>query len=322
MTLGLQEAGLRVVCGVDNDPVAAETYRTSLGIRVVEDDIRNVTGAQLSAYVPKNRTLILGVCAPCQPFSKVRKAGRTRKDRDLLRAVATIVRSLRPTGIILENVPQIANGKKNSVLKEFCTALRKAGYSFAHGNVDAKDFGVPQTRRRMVLIGVRNRRKQLQLPIRNRCKRQTVRDTIRSLPPVKPGKKAPRRPLHRAAKLSQENMARLRATPHDGGDSRQWPESLRLPCHVESNGFYDVYGRMRWDSPAPTLTTRCNSLSNGRFGHPTQNRAITLLEAALLQTFPRRHRFQGNQNAIARQIGNAVPPKLAAGLAKGLLKQL
>jgi len=129
-------------------------------------------------------------------------------------------------------------------------------------------------------------------------------------------------PLHRAAKLSEDNMKRLRATPHDGGDSRQWPEALRLPCHVESNGFYDVYGRMRWDSPAPTLTTRCNSLSNGRFGHPTQNRAITLLEAALLQTFPRRHRFQGSQNAVARQIGNAVPPKLAAGLAKGLMKQL
>lgn len=322
MSLGLCNAGLQVVCGVDNDPVAAQSYRKNLGVHVMECDLREVTGTQLREHVPENGRLILGVCAPCQPFSKVRKAGRTRKDRDLLRAVARIVWSLRPSGIVLENVPQISKGKRNSVLKEFCRALRKAGYSFAYGTVDANDFGVPQTRRRMVLIGVRARKKEVQLPSKNGCKPRTVRDAIGALPRVSAGEKALRLPLHRAARLSPENLERLKATPHDGGDSRQWPKTLRLPCHIESGGFYDVYGRMRWDAPAPTLTTRCNSLSNGRFGHPTQDRAITLLEAALLQTFPRSYRFAGNQNEIARQIGNAVPPKLAAGLARALLKQL
>lgn len=307
---------------MDNDPVAAGTYRTNLDIPVLEQDIRTLKAARLRDYVPRDASLILAVCAPCQPFSKVRKAGRTRKDRDLLSTVATLVTNLRPCGILLENVPQIAKGRKNSVLSGFCDALRRAGYSFACGTVDAKDFGVPQTRRRMVLIGVEGRREKVDLARKNGCKPRTVRDAIGDLPAIRAGERAVRMPLHRAANLSPANRERLKATPRDGGDSRQWPETLRLPCHVKSRGFYDVYGRMRWDSPAPTLTTRCNSLSNGRFGHPTQNRAITLLEAGLLQTFPKRYRFKGSQNDIARQIGNAVPPKLAAALVSALLRQL
>lgn len=322
MSLGLRRAGLKVVCGVDNDPVAAESYRANLTTPVIERDIRTLRTATLRKRVPKRGSLILAVCAPCQPYSKVRKAGRTRNGRDLLRSVATLVRSLRPRGVILENVPQIAKGKKNSVLEKFCDALRGAGYSLAFGTVDAKDFGVPQKRRRMVLIGIKGCGKNVQLPEKNGCRPRTVRNTIGDLPTVIAGGSAPRMPLHRAAKLSAKNLERIEATPRDGGDSRDWPEALRLPCHVRSKGFYDVYGRMRWDVPAPTLTTRCNSLSNGRFGHPKQNRAITLLEAAVLQTFPRRYRFKGNQNEIARQIGNAVPPKLAESLARTLLKQL
>jgi DNA (cytosine-5)-methyltransferase 1 len=229
---------------------------------------------------------------------------------------------LKPAGIIVENVPQIGNGKKGSVLQVFCRALQSAGYSFAYRTVDAKDFGVPQRRRRLVLLGIKGIDEDIELPSPNGGTRRTVRDAIGGLPPVRAGEAAPRRPMHRAARLSTKNLKRLEVTPHNGGDSRTWPKSLKLPCHVRSQGFYDVYGRMRWDGPAPTLTTRCNSLSNGRFGHPVQNRAMTLLEAAILQTFPRSYHFAGNQNDVARQIGNAVPPKLAEALARSLLKHL
>jgi len=322
MTLGLQNAGLRVVCGVDIDPVAAKTYRTNLKTPVLEGDIGALKPGRLKSLLPKGSRLILAVCAPCQPFSKVRKSGRRRKDRDLLAAVGRLVEELKPAGVIVENVPQIGNGRKGSVLQAFCQALKDAGYSFAYRTVDAKDFGVPQRRRRLVLLGIKGIDEVIELPSPNGYERKTVRDAIAGLPPVGAGEVAPRRPMHRAARLSTKNLKRLKATPHNGGDSRTWPKGLKLPCHVRSGGFYDVYGRMRWDAPAPTLTTRCNSLSNGRFGHPVQNRALTLLEAAILQTFPRSYHFEGNQNDIARQIGNAVPPKLAEALARSLLKHL
>ena len=322
MTLGLRKAGLRVVCGVDIDPVAAQTYRASLKTPVLEGDIRALKPGRLKKLIPQGSRVILAVCAPCQPFSKVRKTGGKRKDRDLLAAVGKLITDLSPAGVIVENVPQIGKGGKGGVLRAFCQALEVAGYSFAYRTLDAKDFGVPQRRRRMVLLGIKGVNEEVELPSKNGGKTKTVREAIAGLPSVKAGEVAPYRPLHRAARLSKRNLQRVQATPRNGGDSRAWPKSLRLPCHVKSGGFYDVYGRMKWDAPAPTLTTRCNSLSNGRFGHPVQNRAITLLEASILQTFPRRYQFKGNQNDIARQIGNAVPPTLAAALAKSLLRQL
>jgi len=322
MTLGLRKAGLRVVCGVDIDPVAARTYRTSLKTPVLESDIRALNPGRLKKFIPEGSRVILAVCAPCQPFSKVRRTGGRGKDRDLLAAVGRLITDLRPAGVIVENVPQIGKGGKDGVLRAFCHALEVAGYSFAYRTLDAKDFGVPQRRRRMVLLGIKGINEDVELPSKNGRKKRTVREAIGGLPSVKAGEVAPYRPLHRAARLSKRNLERVQATPRNGGDSRAWPKSLRLPCHLKSGGFYDVYGRMRWDAPAPTLTTRCNSLSNGRFGHPAQNRAITLLEASILQTFPRSYQFKGNQNDIARQIGNAVPPKLAVALAKSLLQQL
>jgi DNA (cytosine-5)-methyltransferase 1 len=321
MSLGLQRAGLNVVCGVDNDGIAAQTYRRNLSKPVLECDIRALTAAHLAPHVPAGTRLVFAVCAPCQPFSKVRRAKRSRRDGNLLLAVGELIRELRPDGIIVENVPQISRRRKR-ILAAFCRMLDDAEYSYAYANLDAKDFGVPQTRRRMVLLAVQGTEKEVRLPTPGRWRVRTVRETIRGLPRIGAGGSSRKYPLHKAAHLSDKNLERIRATPCDGGDSRDWPESLRLPCHVRSEGFWDVYGRMSWDRPAPTLTTRCNSLSNGRFGHPSQQRAISLLEAALLQTFPKRFRFAGNQDQIAIQIGNAVPVRLAEVLGAALLRQL
>ena len=173
-----------------------------------------------------------------------------------------------------------------------------------------------------MLLAVRGRQRDVKLPQARRAAFRTVRDAIEGLPVLRAGGASTTHPHHIAARLSDANLKRLKATPKDGGDSRSWPRTLRLPCHVRSAGFYDVYGRMHWDRPAPTLTTRCQSLSNGRFGHPTQSRAISLLEAALLQTFPMSYRFEGNQADIARQIGNAVPIQLARAIGASLIRQL
>jgi len=322
MSRGLQRAGVRVLCGIDNDPTVLQTYKRNIHKRALCRDIREITATDLRPFIPKNARLIISVCAPCQPFSKVRKSGKRRKDRHLLLEVGRLVRSLRPDGLIVENVPQIARSKSQGVLGRFRRILTSAGYTFTMGVIDAQDYGVPQSRSRMVLMAVRGRRRTVELPIAKKRHSTTVRTAIARLPRIRAGGPVVHHRLHVAAKLSARNLERIRATPSNGGDSRDWPKRLRLRCHVKSGGFYDVYGRMRWDAPAPTLTTRCISLSNGRFGHPTQQRAISLLEAALLQTFPKSYRFHGNQGDIARQIGNAVPVKLARALASSLVSQL
>lgn len=322
MSRGLQLAGVRVVCGIDNDPKVLATYKRNVHRRVICRDIREVTASDLRPLVPKGARLIMAVCAPCQPFSKVRKSGKRRQDGDLLLEVGRLVRSVRPDGLVVENVPQISRSNAKGVLGRFTRVLRAAGYSFVIGTLDAKNFGVPQTRARLVLLAVRGLDREVALPSARRNVVRTVRDAIGRLPVLFAGGKSTKYPLHVAARLSSDNLERMRATPKDGGDSRSWPKRLRLPCHVKSEGFYDVYGRMHWDQPAPTLTTRCHSLSNGRFGHPTQRRAISLLEAALLQTFPKSYRFEGNQAEVARQIGNAVPVRLARALGASLIDQL
>ena len=320
MSLGLLRAGVPVLAGIDNDALAADTYEQNLGIPVIRDSVENVTGRMLRHLVPAGGRLVFAICAPCQPFSKVRTNGKRSKGRDLLLSVGRLVRSARPDGLVVENVPQIGNGSGRGVLGRFTKLLASSGYSYTYANLDAKNFDVPQTRRRMVLLAVKGK-KELHLP-RSSGRRRTVRDAIGDLPRINAGERRVGMPLHRASRLAPQNLVRLRATPRNGGDSRAWPADLLPPCRKDSDGFYDVYGRMRWEAPAPTLTTRCNSLSNGRFGHPEQDRAISLLEAALLQTFPRSYRFAGVQNEIAKQIGNAVPVRLAAALAGALAEQL
>ena len=323
MSLGLRKAGMRVVCGIEIDPLAAASYSANVGAPVIREDVRAVQAHKLRSYVPRGSRLVLAVCAPCQPFSKIRRGKKSRRrERDLLLSVMRLIRALKPDGVIVENVPQISTDKRGSVLNMFCSQLDQAGYSHCSSNLDAKHFGVPQTRRRMVLFAVRGRGRAVALPARNGVRPRTVRDTIAALPRIKAGDAARGLPLHRSSGLSPRNVQRIRQTPHDGGDLRDVPRRLKPPCHLRSGGFYDVYGRMRWDGPAPTLTTRCDSLSNGRFGHPEQDRAISLLEAALLQTFPRSCRFVGNKRAVASQIGNAVPVELARALGTSLLRQL
>ena len=230
---------------------------------------------------------------------------------------------LAPRAVLVENVPGMAKVKGNSTFKRFVSTLKRNGYSIDVAVLDAKGFGVPQTRRRLVLLAFKGKSVCLPVPSYGKGRRnyRTVRDAIEHFPVLGAGQSVEEVANHRAASLTDINLERLSNTPSDGGDRRSWPESLQLKCH--SNGYKghtDVYGRLAWDQPAPTLTGRCHSISNGRYAHPEQNRAISLREAAALQSFPDNYEFFGRLTHIALQIGNAVPVRFAEALAKQLVR--
>lgn len=325
LTRGLRRAGWEVVAGIDLDEAVSATYqRNNPGTKFLHADLRSVTSNDLlpiSHEVPRQELLLAG-CAPCQPFSKQRSRGKLWKGSDatLLVQFARLVRVLKPKVVLMENVPGVAAVKGFSSFRRFLNTLRDCGYECDHRVFNARDFGVPQHRRRYVLLAAREAAAVLPSPIGDPdSEGGTVRTTIASYPAIAAGESDPSVPNHCAARLSALNLERIRATPADGGTRRAWPGHLMLDCHRRTFGFSDVYGRMWWDRVAPTLTSRCNSLSNGRFGHPQQDRAISLREAAALQTFPDEYEFWGAKNRIASWIGNAVPVLFAEALGRAAM---
>ncbi|MCX5645950.1 MAG: DNA cytosine methyltransferase [Phycisphaerae bacterium] len=317
LTRGLLDAGIKVIAGFDDDEKCRESYeRNNAPARFVRADIRKLSVADLKEYskeTPFAEMLFAG-CAPCQPFSQQVKNGECRHDATLLSEFGRLIEAALPGQVLMENVPGIARVKGNSTFRRFLRLLKENDYKYVYDVIDARQFGVPQKRRRLVLIALRHIQPSMPpakhgagaLPFR------TVRQAISYFPPIAEGEMHSEMPNHVAASITPLNLDRLRHTPPDGGDRRSWPKSLRLECHTGNyEGHTDVYGRMAWDAPAPTLTGRCHSLSNGRYGHPTQDRAISLREAAALQSFPDGYVFSGSNKHIAQQIGNAVPVKLA-----------
>lgn len=327
LTRGLLDAGIEVEAGLDADVRCQESYeKNNRPARFLHKDIAELTAGEVWKTLGSRRTgdLLIAACAPCQPFSKHRRAPATRDpDATLLGAFARIVEQIKPGQVLVENVPGLAKVKGFSTYRRFLKMLRSNSYQIAEGVLDAKNFGVPQTRRRYVLLAVRGRSISLPEELHGQYGLPyiTVKDAIAHYPAISSGSRHKTVPNHETAMISEKNIKRLRMTPHNGGDRRAWPASLVLDCHKDDyEGHTDVYGRMAWDRPAPTLTGKCHSISNGRYGHPTQNRAISLREAASLQTFPDSYVFYGNRQHIAQQIGNAVPVKFAEVLGQHLLQ--
>jgi DNA (cytosine-5)-methyltransferase 1 len=334
LTRGLLDAGVAVLAGFDADARCRETYENNnRPAKFYEGDISRIKPAKLWDLLGTRRTadLLLAGCAPCQPFSqhkngRVSEGGRaTRRadpDSKLLGAFARLVGAIQPGQVLIENVPGLTRVRGFSTYRRFVRMLTAMGYDISEGVLDAKDFGVPQTRRRYVLIAIRGKRVSLPKPafgpgLANYC---TVRDSISHFPPIRAGERHAFVPNHEAAAISEINLKRLSHTPHDGGDRRAWPSGLILGCHKGAHdGHTDVYGRMFWDKPAPTLTGKCHSISNGRYGHPLQDRAISLREAASLQTFPDSYIFYGPRQHIAQMIGNAVPVRFGEILGRHIL---
>ena len=326
LTRGLLDSSIDVIAGFDSDERCRLTYEhNNPGVHFICRDIAAISLEDLQELANASTfedTLFAG-CAPCQPFSAQRRGWKhSRTGTTLLGQFGRLVEAALPSCVLVENVAGIARVPGFSTFRRFLRLLERKGYRYAWDILDAKRYGIPQTRRRLVLIAHRYADPSLPAPEFGPSLRpfRTVRDAISSYPGLRAGESHPDIPNHVAACLAPRNLERLRRTPHDGGDRRTWPERLMLECHKNGReGYTDVYGRMAWDAPAPTLTGRCRSLSNGRYGHPEQDRAISLREAAALQTFPDGYVFCGSCTHIAKQIGNAVPVRLAEELGKHVL---
>jgi DNA (cytosine-5)-methyltransferase 1 len=322
LTRGLLDAGIKVVAGFDRDERCRATYEhNNPGVWFIQADIRNMTLKDLGIK-GKLRTyddVLFAGCAPCQPFSSQNKGNGRRHDATLLSEFGRLVESALPGYVLIENVPGIAKVRGYSTFRRFLTMLETNGYQYSYGILDAKRYGVPQNRRRLVLLAARQNQVSLPEPKYGRGLRpfRTVRQAISHFPEIGAGECHSDVPNHVAASITELNLERLGQTPHDGGDRRSWPKRRRLECHKGNyEGHTDVYGRMAWDSPSPALTGRCHSISNGRYGHPEQDRAISLREAAAIQSFPDGYEFFGSNKHVAMQIGNAVPVRLAEHIGK------
>lgn len=328
LTRGLLDAGINVVAGIDIDKEAQETYSRNNRPAVFHaKDVCDVD-LKLLRSITKLRTFketLFAGCAPCQPFSQQRKNGPAKHSATLLMEFGRIVQAARPKAVLIENVPGMARVRGYSTFRRFTRLLENCGYELTYDVLDAKHFGVPQTRRRLVLMALRSTQPTLPVAAYGIPRRpfRTVRDAIEHFPELDAGAICGDVINHATASITDINLERLRHTPHDGGDRRSWPKRLQLECHKgDYKGHTDVYGRMAWDQPAPTLTGRCHSISNGRYGHPEQDRAMSLREAAALQSFPDRYEFVGSSKHVALQIGNAVPVRFAEHLGRHLISLL
>ena len=317
LTRGLLDAKIRVVRGVDTDGTAKETYeRNNPGAEFVQADIRKMSPRDITDGVDRRGGLLLAGCAPCQPFSKHASRNVKDKRRSLIKCIGTLVKSILPDYVLVENVPGFR--ENNPYRTAFLKTLRNNGYRKDEQVVDAKDYGVAQTRRRYVLLA--SRKGPISVP-KGRAKPKTVRDMIGNFPEIDAGlNDSPEVDNHVSSGLSDKLLERIKLTPPDGGSRRNTPKDLWTGCHLDHAGHTDTYGRMRWDAPAPTLTCRCISLSNGRFGHPEQHRAISVREAAAIQSFKTDYVFYSNMSNNAIHIGNAVPPRMARALGKAIVR--
>lgn len=330
MSCGLQLAGIDVLAGIDNSPDCRKTYAGNIkGAKYIQCDINMLTPQNLGrrlGLVRKDPDLVFAGCSPCQFWSKIRTdKSKSEQTAHLLKQFQKFICHFLPGYVIVENVPGLYSRKEESALPGFLAFLRKHGYVWSDGIINANHYGVPQNRKRYLLLATRLS-KSIKLPIASKDEALTVRSFIgvaNGFPKIPAGFRDETSLLHTAAGLSSENLRRISMTEGSGGDRSAWrdDESLQIPAYRGKDKiFRDVYGRMYWDRPAPTITTRFNSLSNGRFGHPEEDRAISIREGATLQTFPMHYRFQGpSLCSLARQIGNAVPPELARRIGAHLM---
>lgn len=330
MSYGLSQAGIEVLAGIDNSKDCQDTYERNIpGARYIRRDVVNLSAPELERRLnieADDPDLIFCGCSPCQFWSKIRTdKSKSEKTAFLLKQFQRFIRHFRPGFVVVENVPGLAKAKDHTILADFIQFLEKLNYRCTDGIINAAHFGVPQNRMRYLLIASRVTDVR-PLPKLADGANLTVADFIgqsNGFAPITAGTRDKSDFNHTTMALSEKNLERIALTPRSGGTRTAWAgrSDLQIPAYRESdNIFRDVYGRMAWDKPAPTITTKFLSLSNGRFGHPEENRAISVREGAALQTFPKDYVFRGeNLAALGRQIGNAVPPALARRIGEHLL---
>jgi DNA (cytosine-5)-methyltransferase 1 len=328
LSCGLMEAKINVVAGIDIDPVCRVPFEANhRQTQFITCDVRALKATTLKALWSQNAIKLLAGCAPCQPFSSYARSKATTHGKwGMLFEFARLVGETLPELVTMENVPGLAS---QTPFHHFVSVLQELNYHITYAVLNAADFGVPQHRKRLVLLASRLGTIDLPETTHHGPNRWiSVRQAISHLPRLSDGQVHTQDALHRAAQLSALNQQRVRAS-RPGGTWRDWPRTLVAKCHQKESGKNSsgVYGRMEWDKPAPTMTTLCNGYGNGRFGHPEQDRAISLREAAIFQSFPLDYHFCDaskpiSTKAVARLIGNAVPPRLGAAVGRALVESV
>lgn len=329
LTKGLSLSGIPVQAGIDIDNSCRFAYEKNNNAQFINCDITALKGEELEALYPNNTTRILVGCAPCQPFSKYtsryRKDGPIDDKWKLLYSFSRLVREVEPEIISMENVPELG---KEKVFSDFISTLEQLNYFVDWKIVYCPQYGVPQNRKRLVLLASRLGEITLIPPLYDAGHYPTVRQAIGNLPKLKDGEQDANDLLHCACKLSAVNLKRIRQSV-PGGTWRDWDEDLQLKCHKKESGktYGSVYGRMLWDEPSPTITTQFYGYGNGRFGHPEQDRALSLREGAVLQSFPKDYIFidkdhPANRREIGIHIGNAVPVELGRAIGISIQQHL
>ena len=330
LSYGLKKSGINVVAGVDIDDSCKFAYEKNIGGKFISKDISTIFGSELLADYwndPEIIKILVG-CAPCQPFSTHanKNKGRTNNSKwNLLKEFARLIKESNPEIISMENVPNLSN---QQIFKDFVSFLTNAGYYVSYSNVYCPDYGIPQKRRRLVLLASKIGKINLIVKTHNKDNYVSLKRAIGSLPVISAGEICETDLLHRSASLNDLNIKRIKASKPNG-TWLDWDEDIKLECHKKKSGstYKAVYGRMNWEEPSSTITTQFINYGTGRFGHPIQNRALSIREGALLQTFPKEYVFYEKPEHIsikrlAIHIGNAVPVDLGLVIGQSIKKHI
>lgn len=335
LTHWLVKQGFNVVAWIDIDNSCKFAFEENNQSKFIEMNIKDVDKNMINNCYWKTDIKILVWCAPCQPFSLMNTQkskyfkNEAVEDKSPIKKYADLIREVRPDIVSMENVAWLANEGKYPSFTYFLNTLKQCWYNYSYQVVDCTKYGIPQTRKRLVLLA--SRLWKIELISETHDEPVTLKETIGNLEKINAGEQSKKDPLHRSRKLSEINLKRIQSMPENGGSLLDIKDESLIPaCHKkESWKTYigNVYARMKRDAPAPTMTTRCTGFWNGRFGHPEQDRAISLREAALIQTFPSNYKFFDDDtnpwiSKISKQIGNAVPVRLGEVIGESIKKHL
>lgn len=330
LTHGLKKAGIKVLAGIDQDSSCKYAFEKNNKAEFIDSDVSEINGDSLvqKYWNKKNNIKVLVGCAPCQPFSSHSNKVKDKETGDkwfLLNQFKRLISETQPEIVSMENVPNLAN---KDIFESFVSFLKLNDYFVSYSNVYCPDYGIPQKRRRLVLLASKLGEISLIDKTHSPKNYKTTREVIGDLPTVSAGERLANDPIHFTSALTPINIKRIKASKPNG-TWLDWDESLRLKCHKKDSGksYKSVYGRMNWDEPSPTITTQFYNYGTGRFGHPEQDRALTIREAAILQTFPKNYKFYKNPEEISMtklgvHIGNAVPVDLGFVIGKSIKTHL
>lgn len=330
LSYGLKKAGITVNAGIDLDESCKYAFEKNVKAKFIDIDITQLKGEYLlkKYWQDEKEIKILVGCAPCQPFSSHTNKNKEKEKNskwNLLNEFKRLIIETNPQIISMENVPNLSN---QNIFTGFLDFLKENKYNVSYTNVYCPDYGIPQKRRRLVLLGSKLGDIKILPKTHSSSNYKTTRQAIGGLPPIKSGEILKKDPLHRTTKLTDINLKRIKASKPNG-TWLDWGKDLRLNCHQKDTGstYKAVYGRMSWDEPSPTITTQFYNYGTGRFGHPEQDRALTIREAAILQSFPEDYIFFKNEEDISitklgTHIGNAVPVDLGFIIGKTIINHI